>query len=303
MKRWKELLIAFLMAFVLWYGVTGSEKVESQVDVRVDYRGLPQGLTVSSGFVGRVSARLRAPAGMIRSLTSRDYAFFMDLSGVHKGENVLPVSLSHLPFRSGVEVMEVNPSRIVLEVDELARKTVPLEAVVSGALPGDMGATVTFEPQEVTVSGAAGLLRAVDRLRVPVQLDGLPEGETVATRVLPLPEGLDASPVDVRLTVTVGVKHKRVKVTRQVEVHAQAGFGRFVRPDKVTLTLNVPESAAGKAASNPGIRAFVDLASQGLGSHTVPVQLNLPERTELVGVDPPKVTVTLEQRQALPKKK
>lgn len=299
--RWREWIIAFLMAVVLWYGVSGSEKVESLLDVRVDYRGLPQGLVVRSGMVNKVAVRVRASAGMLRSLTGRDFAFFMDLSDVRKGENVLAINLSYLPFRSGVEVMEVSPSRISLIVDTVESKSVPLEADITGELPVDHIAQVVFTPPEVVLTGASSVLDTISKLVVPVTLDSpVTLGVTDSKRLLPLPEGIDARPPEVQIARHIGIKRKLVVVTRTVQVDTPAQFGKFVRPDKVTISVAVPESQAGKAAANSAIQASAVPDRMEYGSHDLPVTATLPENAELVSIDPPRVTVTLEQRQASP---
>lgn len=295
--RWREFIVAFLMAVVLWYGVSGSEKLESHLEVRVDYRGLPQGLVVLSGQVNKVTVRVRASIGMLRSMSGRDFAFFMDMSDVKKGENVLAVNLAYLPFRSGVEVIDVSPSRIILEVDTLERKTVPLEGRITGQLPKDYIAEVSYAPTEVTLSGASSLLAELDKVDVPVPLEeSVRPGLTEGKRLLALPDGVDSTPNEVLQKVHIGIKRKLVTVQRTIQVDMPANFGKFVRPDKVGIAVAMPESLAAKAASNLDIRAFVRLEKPELGSHTLPVLVSLPEGAELVEVNPPKVTVTVEQK-------
>ncbi|MCL1940069.1 MAG: CdaR family protein [Desulfovibrionaceae bacterium] len=295
--RWKEFTVAFLMAVVLWYGVSGSEKIESQVEVRMDYRGLPQGLVVRSGLVNKVSVRVRASAGMLRTLANRDYAFYLDLSDVHKGENVLAVNMAYLPFRSGVEVIEVTPSRIFLDVDTVGTKVLPLEAQIMVELPEDYVAHVSFNPPEVTVTGPATVLDDLTGIAVQIPVENPDQiGETTFTRLLPLPDGVDASPPEVKATLSVGIKRKLVKVTRTVQVTAPPDMGKFIRPDKVNIDVAMPESLVSKAAANKDIRAFVQLTRHDLGSYTLPVQVELPDGAELIAVDPPRVTVTLEQK-------
>lgn len=296
--RWREFTVAFLMAVVLWYAVSGSEKVESQIDVRVDYRGLPQGLVVRSGQVSKVAVRVRASIGLLRSLSGRDYAFYMDLSDVRKGENVLAINLAYLPFRSGVEVIDVTPSRIFLEVDTIATKSLPLVADVTGKLPTDYVAQVSFTPPEVTVTGPSSVIDQMTSIHVsvPVEPDAA-LGLTESKRLLPLPDGVDANPAEIQIATHIGIKRKLTKVTRTVQVDTPGTVGKYVRPDKVTISVAMPESLAGKAGSNDHIRAFVRLEKFDLGTYTLPVEVSVPESAEFVGVDPPRITVTLEQKQ------
>ena len=65
--RWKDLGVAFVLAVILWYGVSGSEKLETQVDVRLEYKGAPQGLVIREGLINKVEVRVRASASEIAS--------------------------------------------------------------------------------------------------------------------------------------------------------------------------------------------------------------------------------------------
>ena len=80
----KELIIAIFLAIFLWYGITGSEKVESYIDVRLDYSGVPAGLVVTEGRVNKVTVRVRASEGLLRSAYDRDRTLVIDLSSTRE---------------------------------------------------------------------------------------------------------------------------------------------------------------------------------------------------------------------------
>jgi YbbR domain-containing protein len=297
--RWKEFTVALLMAIVLWYGVSGSEKLESHLEVRMDYRGLPQGMVVRSGLVSKVSVRVRAPVGMLRTLTNREYAFDLDLSHVHKGQNILPVSMAHLPFRVGVEVIEISPSRIFLDVDTISSRILPLEAQVNTAPPRDHALRVAFNPPEVRVSGPSSLVDEMTMIEVQIVLEKPDQiGDITFTRMLPLPHGIDASPPEAKVTVSIDINRTPVKVTRNVQVTGppDKSIQPVSQPERVSIEVAMPESLAARAASNKDIQAFARFTDQGPGSHTLPVQVELPAGAELIAVDPPHITVTLEQK-------
>ncbi len=44
--RWREWLLAFVIALAFWYGISGTERVETQVELAVDYKGTPPGLII-----------------------------------------------------------------------------------------------------------------------------------------------------------------------------------------------------------------------------------------------------------------
>ena len=297
--RWRELLIAFLLAVGIWYVVTGSEKVESQIEVRTDYRGLPQGLILRSGTVSKVSVRVRASVGMLHSVSGRDFACFVDLSAVKKGDNILPISNNQIMLPGGMEVIDVTPSRIYLDVDTLESKTVPLLASIQGDPPGDYTIEARVEPAGTKISGASSQVEGISQLVIPVKVDEpLVPGTTESRRLIPLPDGVDAAPHEAKVTIHVGIRRKLVQVTRPVNVYVPEQFGAAVRPGRATLSLAVPESLVGKMSANDGIKAYVQLERHEPGSYSLPVQAALPEGIELVKVEPANVSVTVEQKSA-----
>ncbi len=296
--RWRELLIAFLMAIALWYGLAGSEKVESLVDVRMDYRGVPANLVIRDGLVNKVSVRVRGPVGMLRSIDSRNLLFSMDLSSLKKGLNTLIIPPESLPFRGGVEVVEVTPPRIQLDVDTVEKKDVPLALDISGDLSEDYVVQASSTPESVSVRGPSSVIAAMKNLRVPVRLaNGTGIGNQTLDVPLILPEGVDATPPEVKVAVHVGLKRRLVTIVRSVQVTAPPSMGKYIRPDKVRITAALPLSLVSGAAEDGDIFAFATLTEHQLGSYTLPVHVHLPEGAELVRVEPGQVAVTLEQKE------
>lgn len=295
--RWKALALAFSMAVALWYGVSGSEKVESILEVRVDYRGLPSGYVIRSGLVNKIEVRVRAPIGIVRTLAERNSICYMDLSSVSEGENIMHMDSSQLPFRRNVEVIDVNPSRIVLDVDVNESKQVPVVAKISGTLGKDYVAKASFSPAEVTLSGPSRELKDIEFLSLPISVDqNITPGNHESLRRLSLPEGVDAKPSELRQTLHIGIKRKLVSVTRPVEVEIPNTVGSYIRPDKVKIQVAAPLSMADDIASNTILRAFALLENFTLGVQNLPVMVSLPAGVELVKVEPERIAVTLEQK-------
>ncbi|MDR3175455.1 MAG: hypothetical protein LBU06_02845 [Desulfovibrio sp.] len=297
-KGWKDLLLAFVLALALWYGVTGSEKLESQVEVRVDYRGLPHGLIVREGFVNRVSVRLRASAGMLRSISGRDYAFNMDLSDVRKGDNVLAINANNLPFHGGVEVMDISPSRIYLKVEGIDSKKIPVEAKIQDAVPDGRQVFVSITPPEVTVSGASSVLQTLNSIELPLHIGDSPApGVSESKKILPVPGGVDVSPIEVGVAISVNVKLGQTALTLPVEVQAADAHVAFVQPDKIKVVVSAPENM--KEALKK-VKALVLAGNLPPGRHLASVQLVLPPGVEAQEPDPSRVSLDISLKNAPP---
>ena len=63
-----SMLLAVLVAVVMWYGVSVSDRLETQMEVNIDYYGIPPNLVVTDGLVSKITVRLRGPEALLRSI-------------------------------------------------------------------------------------------------------------------------------------------------------------------------------------------------------------------------------------------
>ena len=290
--RWKDLGIAFVLAIILWYGVSGSEKLETQVDVRLEYKGAPQGLVVREGLINKVEVRVRASAGLLRSLNKRTYSYSLDLSSITKGRNVLPIPTNELPFWGGIEVIDVTPAVIELYADSLEKKTLPISVILRGAPPKDVTVSAQLTPDYVEVSGPSELILPLG----PINLTAATPSEFSEKPLeqkfpLPIADGVIASARETVLTLTMEADRAPVTVTRQVELLDPLINATVVEPKSVTLSLLVPASQEKLAAKNSAIKVVLETGKTTPGNHRLPVRVLLPQGFKLVSTEPAEVLV------------
>ena len=92
--------------------------METQVELRVEYAACPTDSS-AAGMVNHISVRLRGSAELLRNLHSRDLVYTVDLSGVQRGATALPLAVDSMPDFKAFEILEIMPSRLVLEADAL----------------------------------------------------------------------------------------------------------------------------------------------------------------------------------------
>ncbi len=296
-QKLKHILVSLILSLGVWYTVVGSEQVESQVEVRLDYRGLPENLVVRDGMIGKVAVRLRGSSEMLRGLASRDLTYTVSLAGVQPGANVLPLNVAQMAEFRAYELVDVQPGRLVLEVDTLLEKVVPLEADVV-PLPKDAPLSLTqvlLEPSFVTVKGPESQIRPLEHLPVPFDPNRDPAAGTRAINIaIAAPAQVDITPPVTTLRYTLALKTQSVDVTRMVQLDAGARQRFIMASNRVELELEVPEDKVNDAEYLAGIRVVAqpptDLAPGE--SADVPVLVMLPAGTRLTKVAPATVSVT-----------
>lgn len=290
--RWRELGVAFLLAISLWYLVTGSEKIETQIDVRLDYKGIPANLIVREGLVTKVAVRVRATAGVARAMYGREYMYSMNLSSLVKGENTLPVPVSQLPFLGGVEVIDITPPSITLVVDAIETKSVPLKLEFHSALSQDYTAKATLEPDLVTLKGPSQALLGIQSVKLPFIVDGEPlEGDSLLSKDIPLPEGIEATPSKVQVALTVKINRKRMEFDVPVTLIDQTG-GYDSTTRRVRIVADVPLSIATAKDLREVVQAEATVPSDISQNPLVPVVVRMPLSCNLVQVEPKSLKLT-----------
>ena len=295
--RWTTALVSFCLAVTLWYAVTVRDKVETWVDVSVQFKGAPADLIISEGLINKLSVRVRVARGLSRSLTGRDATIVVDLSKITRGSNAIAVTRDMLPFTSAYEVVEISPSRIQVVADTKASREIDLESRFDGKLAPDFFVrTMRLTPQRVLVSGPESLVSNVSRIRLPVPLSpDMAPGKNTVTVAVPMPANVTVTPPQIEIDVEVGVRTRQLKLTRDVAAIGYDGDRDLViRPGKVTVVANIPESLAKDQEALAGITVTVALPPNlAEGTRKLPVTVKLPEYAGLVSITPAEVEVSV----------
>jgi len=198
---------ALLLAVLVYLNVFTDRPATLLVTFPVEYRGLPDSLTLSGAAPASVQAELRGTGKQLIGLRVREPRFVVDLEGVSAGRYERAVAPSDLPLpeSSSLAVERlVGPLLLELTLDRRTSRDVPLALPVLGepatgfVYAGEWQTT----PALVRVIGPAGVLATLDTLHLtPVRIDG--RRDSVAMDVGPerLPEWCRAEPLMVRAVV------------------------------------------------------------------------------------------------------
>lgn len=288
-----SVLLSLVIATGLWYLVVGRDHVETQVELRVEYRGLPDGLIVREGMVNHISVRLRGSAELLRNLHSRDLVYTVDLSGVQRGANALPLAVDSLPDFKAFEILEIIPNRLVIEADALTERVVPLENKML-PLPSDSPYLIShaiLEPSFVTVKGPETQVNSLDRLIVVYDpTKNASEGPHEANVAIVAPPQVEITPPVTTLRYSLDLKTENVTINCGIQLDTEEE-GCIVRPDHAEVELSVPEALVNDRDYLDAVRVIVRQPADfraGDSTEVTPIVM-LPSGAGLVSIDPPTV--------------
>ncbi len=245
------------------------------------------------GIPARIA--LRGPRPLIERLRTVPQQFTVEYpSG---SPTVFPVNVDkrQLSLPAGIELIEVEPDNLTVELDRLVTRELPLEPHLEGTLPaGYYLESSIVRPRSISISGPA---KDVDHLK-----GLLTEKITLADATEPIlrevsiafpPSSVRVEPevASVRLEIKP-IPAERVFDKVTVRLRAPEGFAGTVEPTKVRATVIGPKEQLDGLPS-VGVELRPTIEGLGEGRHEVSLVADLPEGVRLFATEPKSVVVTL----------
>jgi YbbR domain-containing protein len=259
-----RITLALGLAFALWAFVSFSQNPEELVsfpDVPLQVVGVSAGLVLvdtnglPSPALPSVDIQLRTDRAQQNVLRPVDVRAVLDLTGLGPGEHSVPVNVQ--PTRSNllfsVPESGVEPASVVVRLEEMVTREVPIALQISGNLPfsferGDPAITSAGEAiAQVQVTGPQSRAERVVEAQAPVNIEQLRANYLAPLSLDPVDaagrtvEGVEILPAQVTVLIPIRsvVGLKLVPVGPQIVGQPGAGYevtAVEVEPPLVSLT-------------------------------------------------------------------
>lgn len=290
-RNWVLKLISLVFAVWLWAFVNlGERDAEKTLVLALELGNLPQPFLVTNPVVDSVDVRIKGPRTLLGTVQERDQAIRLDLSSVRTGRTSFRIEAEMLSLPRGVRAVRVSPSQILLDIERMIEKELPVTIDFAESIPtGYRVVKSEIEPAAVRVRGPAN---EVDSWKaVSTQPVYLPPAEGEVERIVRLDNPGDLTSlaperVSLRLELEEVIASQQL---RGVELEVRNASGPVkIRQRKIDVTVTGPERLLRdlKAAT---IKAFVDAEGLATGKHTAKVQVALPDGVSAVETRPQEI--------------
>jgi YbbR domain-containing protein len=286
----------FSVAFAcgLWLLVNAGERdTEKTLLVPVELRNLPPQLVVIGQRVDFVDLRVSGPRTLLGRLNSKRIT--LDLAGVRPGPSSFRITTDLLNLPRGVKVVRISPSVLTLEVARMIKRTIPVDLDLVGKPPHGYTVVETgVTPSSVEVTGPAPQIGQLDA----IQTDPLDLGAATQpiSRELNLrgPEADFVTYSTEKVLAKVDVQEAiQTREFRRVRVEVKnAAFRAVASPVLVNVTVRGPQRLVERLKLNDGA-VFVDAIGLEPGTVTLPVNIQVPPRIEVIAQEPSEVALKL----------
>ena len=290
-------MVAIALAILLWLTVAGEHVVERIMRVPLEFRNIPAELEVVGDPPATVDVRLRGSSGLLSRLEGDEVVAVLDLSNARPGSRLFNIRSDEVRAPYGVDVAQVVPGTLAIELEKSARRIVPVVPPLEGEpAPGYVVGRITSDPATVEIRGPESRVRRLaEAITEPVAVAGArervrdlvtvgvadaalrlsqPQSATVLVEILPAPVERQVSAVPIRLrNLGNGLRAKVVPSTADVTVRGRKDALADLQAD--------------------AIGAFVDLAGLGPGRYNLRVQTDPSQDFGVSAVAPQGVDVTI----------
>ena len=289
--------VSVALASVLWLTLAGEHVVERSLRVPLEFRNIPEALEIVGNAPDSVDVRLRGSSAVLSRVQPGEIVAVIDLATARAGSRLFHIRADEVRAPYGVDVSQVVPATLALELEKSARRRVPVVPAIEGdPAPGFVVGRLIADPPSVEIVGPDSRVRQVAEATT----------EPVSVR--------DAQ-VRVRDNVTIGVVDSSVRLVQAqsaqitveiwpAPVERQVGdvpvryrnLGTGLRanltPQLVRVTVRGAKSALAALRAD-SVEAFVDLAGLGSGRYNLRVQVEPSENFGVVQTEPAVVSVRI----------
>ncbi|MBQ4133641.1 MAG: hypothetical protein IJD04_07925 [Desulfovibrionaceae bacterium] len=298
--HWPSALLSVFLALTVCFALSGRERVETWIDVRLEIKDMPEGYVLlnSNGLPSTVEVRLSGPSGLIRNLDGQNLPMMLSLSDIKQGYNLLSLNEDDIPLSGAFDIMEIRPNSVEVNADKIVEKEVKLTARSTQPLPEGITKIELILPQNtIMLKGPRTLLEEVSKVDAVVSLPAsILKRELTLPSNLSLPQGIKAHPAHVNVLLRAEGKPKAIILQRPVKLaHKNPDSpGLQISPEAVTITLQVPFDWNEKNQALAQLYAEVSLPDDGIIDKplTREVKIISPEETRVLSVKPEKVSIT-----------
>ena len=290
-------LLALALATVLWLTLAGEHIVERSLRVPLEFRNIPDALEIVGNAPDSVDVRLRGSSAVLSRVQPGEIVAMIDLATARAGSRLFHIRADEVRAPYGIDVAQVVPATLALELEKSARRQVPVVPAIEGdPAPGFVVGRVTADPPSVEIVGPESRVRQVaEATTEPVSVkearSRVRDGVTIGV--------VDAS---VRLvqaqSAQVAVDIWPAPVERQVNDvpvryrNLGTGLRANLSPQLVRVAVRGAKDALAALRAD-SVEAFVDLAGLGSGRYNLRVQVDPSENFGVVQIEPAVVSVVI----------
>lgn len=291
---WILRVLALVFAVMLWFYADAEQNpvIGKHFDIPIQYENQAEYYIVENP-VKTVRVTIRGKETDLSGLRSDDFTAMVDLSDAVVGDSEYQVQVT---APNVVERFSYLPDKVMVIIDQVQTKEVPVHVQTSGTLPAGYELTSTeVVPATVTIAGLSQILDKISEVQTQVIDISSFTQEITQEVALRAADGVtlkSGKQVAVHFLIQQEQSHSNYEANIEVQ---NIPDGMNATLEQLTATLRLSGSAAlveNQKELNK-LQLYVDCTGLQAGQHELPIQVNYSGTLGVTQIEPATVKVTL----------
>lgn len=293
-------VISIVLAVLLeLYFYSADNSVRASLPATVHIRNIPQGMTIvrpehaDRGI--RAAIEVRGPRPLIEQVRVAMHSFAVDYPVTSPPVYTAVLNPRQISLPPGVELVEVRPSSLTIEVERMVAKELPVRVDFEGEpKEGFRLEKIASIPAMITVRGPARFLDSLTEvLTQRVSVGDITEPKRFEVPLIaPDPRVVLSAQLATVEVLISAIPAEATFENVNVQVVAPHGFAASVQPSRVKTVLGGPAPVLERLESK-SLVLRADARRMAEGKFELPLEADLPAGVSIIETKPKTVTVTL----------
>jgi hypothetical protein len=124
LENWKLKLLSVVLATMLWFVVYLIGETKKEISVPVSIVNLSRNYVIMKSDNAKVTIALNGRVSVLKDIKESDVKVSLSMSNIQEGENVFNISKSNVQIPRGVQIGDIKPSSIKIDIDKIVEKRV-----------------------------------------------------------------------------------------------------------------------------------------------------------------------------------
>ena len=258
LENWSLKATAVLLSLIIWLFVRGEPGPERVVSVPLEVQ-VPRQMEITHERPTSVEVTMRGAAFSSMWFSQPLPTCVVDLQGANEGEHVITLTPENVKTSkgSGIEVLQVNPARVTLVLEQTASKEVPIVVPVRGEPASGFDVYGRFsKPPTIVITGPRSRIEPVRE--IPAEAVSI-SGQKQPVRffvALNIKDNAIRTPLNnpVQVDIQIGPRRKLFTVAQVPVVTDDPTY--MISPKQIAVQVLAPADSAAELAP-ADFRAFV----------------------------------------------
>lgn len=152
-------IFAIAIAIFIWLVVSLESSIEKNITIDVNYANLPPDLVITNEPPEELNLVVRGTRSQLSTLSPQSLIFTIDLAHVSTGVAMFNIRIEQIRPPRGIQVIGISPAEVTVDVDDLIRRDIPVEAIIGAPETGyEIVGKPDVVPSMTTVSGPKSIV-------------------------------------------------------------------------------------------------------------------------------------------------